>query len=125
MILFYNKLREKIMNTNTLESLLEKEKQLKEELTENDSKILLADFGFTTQVPPDGLKTRCGTPAFVAPEIIIGKAYDTQVDMWSAGCLLYMLIGGYPPFQEGHVLSINAKTRICQNIIFFVTKIYV
>ena len=78
---------------------------------ENDSQILLADFGFTSKVPTDGLKTRCGTPAFVAPEIIIGKPYDTQVDMWSAGCLLYMLIGGYPPFQDESHRGLFRKIR--------------
>jgi serine/threonine protein kinase len=66
----------------------------------NDTSILLADFGFAKYVPEDGLKTRCGTPAFVAPEILVGNRYNTQVDMWSCGCLLYMLIGGYPPFQD-------------------------
>ena len=78
---------------------------------ENDSRILLADFGFTSLVPPDGLKTRCGTPAFVAPEIIIGKPYGTEVDMWSAGCLLYMLIGGYPPFQDESHRGLFRKIR--------------
>ena len=67
--------------------------------TMQDSSILLADFGFAKYVPEEGLKTRCGTPAFVAPEILVGKYYNTQVDMWSVGCLLYMLIGGYPPIR--------------------------
>jgi serine/threonine protein kinase len=78
---------------------------------ENDSQILLADFGFTAKVPPEGLKTRCGTPAFVAPEIIVGNPYKEQVDMWSAGCLLYMLIGGYPPFQDESHRGLFRKIR--------------
>jgi calcium/calmodulin-dependent protein kinase (CaM kinase) II/calcium/calmodulin-dependent protein kinase I len=69
----------------------------------DDTSILVADFGFAAYVPEDGLKTRCGTPAFVAPEVLIGHRYTQQVDMWSVGCLLFMLIGGYPPFQaESH-----------------------
>jgi serine/threonine protein kinase len=68
---------------------------LQDMLTE---KIYFADFGFARHVPDDGLKTRCGTPAFVAPEIILGRSYKTSVDMWSIGVILFMMLGGYPPF---------------------------
>jgi serine/threonine protein kinase len=77
----------------------------------NDTSILLADFGFAKYVPEEGLKTRCGTPAFVAPEILVGKHYNTQVDMWSVGCLIYMLIGGYPPFQDETHRGLFRKIR--------------
>lgn len=77
----------------------------------DDSSILLADFGFAKYVPESGLKTRCGTPAFVAPEIIVGKAYNTQADMWSVGCLIFMLIGGYPPFQDDTHRGLFRKIR--------------
>eukprot|EP00980_Cylindrotheca_fusiformis_P012623 scaffold3084_cov144-Cylindrotheca_fusiformis.AAC.71 len=61
-------------------------------------KIFLADFGFANKVPDEGLKTRCGTPAFVAPEILLGRAYHQPVDMWSIGCILFFMLGGceYP-----------------------------
>jgi serine/threonine protein kinase len=77
----------------------------------DDSSILLADFGFAKYVPEEGLKTRCGTPAFVAPEIIVGKPYNTQADMWSVGCLIFMLIGGYPPFQDETHRGLFRKIR--------------
>jgi calcium/calmodulin-dependent protein kinase I len=77
----------------------------------NDTSILLADFGFAKYVPEEGLKTRCGTPAFVAPEILVGNYYNTQVDMWSVGCLIYMLIGGYPPFQDETHRGLFRKIR--------------
>ena len=77
----------------------------------DDSSILLADFGFAKYVPEEGLKTRCGTPAFVAPEILVGRAYNTQADMWSVGCLIYMLIGGYPPFQDETHRGLFRKIR--------------
>jgi serine/threonine protein kinase len=78
---------------------------------DDDSSILLADFGFAKYVPDDGLKTRCGTPAFVAPEIINKRAYSTSADMWSVGCLIYMLIGGYPPFQDTTHRGLFRKIR--------------
>jgi len=78
---------------------------------DDDSSILLADFGFAKYVPDDGLKTRCGTPAFVAPEIINKRSYSTGADMWSVGCLIYMLIGGYPPFQDTTHRGLFRKIR--------------
>lgn len=77
----------------------------------DDASILLADFGFAKYVPDEGLKTRCGTPAFVAPEILVGKRYNTQADMWSVGCLIFMLIGGYPPFQDETHRGLFRKIR--------------
>lgn len=78
----------------------------------DDSKILLADFGFAKYVPPDLLRTRCGTPAFVAPELLVNDCrYDERVDMWSCGCLLYMLLGGYPPFQDKSHQGLFRKIR--------------
>jgi calcium/calmodulin-dependent protein kinase I len=79
--------------------------------TMDDTSILVADFGFAAYVPEDGLKTRCGTPAFVAPEVLIGSPYTEQIDMWSVGCLLFMLIGGYPPFQAETHKGLFRKIR--------------
>lgn len=77
----------------------------------DDASILLADFGFAKYIPDDGLKTRCGTPAFVAPEIIKGQPYKQEVDMWSCGCLIFMIIGGYPPFQDENHRGLFRKIR--------------
>mmetsp|Transcript_9393 Transcript_9393/g.28051 ORF Transcript_9393/g.28051 Transcript_9393/m.28051 type:complete len:714 (+) Transcript_9393:193-2334(+) len=77
----------------------------------DDSTILVADFGFAKYVPDEGLKTRCGTPAFVAPEILVGKPYNTQVDMWSVGCLIYMIIAGYAPFRDETHRGLFRKIR--------------
>ena len=47
------------------------------------------------------MKTACGTPGYVAPEILANKGYDnTAVDMWSVGVILYILLCGFPPFYE-------------------------
>jgi serine/threonine protein kinase len=77
----------------------------------DDAAILLADFGFAKYIPDEGLKTRCGTPAFVAPEIVQGLSYNQQVDMWSAGCLIYMLVSGYPPFHDTNHRGLFRKIR--------------
>ena len=71
----------------------------------DDATILVADFGFAKYVPDGLLRTRCGTPAFVAPELLVNDCrYDERVDMWSSGCLLYMLLGG--KLERQYVLQI-------------------
>jgi serine/threonine protein kinase len=85
--------------------------------SENDDyNILLADFGFSKKIPRGGLHTRCGTPAFVAPEIVVGAAYDERVDMWSFGVLMFLLIGGYPPFQGEDHRRLFRKVRAADYI---------
>ena len=65
------------------------------------AEIKLADFGLAKKLrSPNSLTTQCGTPAYVAPEILEGQTYGTQVDIWSLGVIIYILLGGYPPFHE-------------------------
>eukprot|EP00934_Nitzschia_sp_Nitz4_P007937 Nitzschia sp. Nitz4//scaffold21_size171442//104174//108556//NITZ4_002174-RA/size171442-augustus-gene-0.186-mRNA-1//1//CDS//3329542450//7927//frame0 len=62
--------------------------------------IKLADFGFAKREETPGcFSTMCGTPAYVAPEILAGVAYGCQADMWSMGVLIYSLLVGYQPFR--------------------------
>lgn len=70
---------------------------------DDDHELKLADFGFAKKCPKEKcLHTQCGTPGYVAPEILSGVAYDTQADIWSLGVIVYILLGGYPPFIEKH-----------------------
>lgn len=67
---------------------------------DNDSYIKLADFGFAARVhEPNSLSKQCGTPFFVSPEILMRKGYDQQSDMWSVGCIVYLLLSGNLPFM--------------------------
>lgn len=61
----------------------------------------LADFGFAKHVP-DITWTLCGTPDYLAPEIVQSKAYNKSVDWYALGVLIFEMIAGYPPFfSEG------------------------
>lgn len=67
---------------------------------DNDSYIKLADFGFAARChEPKSLTKQCGTPFFVSPEILMRKAYDQQSDMWSVGCIVFLLLSGNLPFM--------------------------
>lgn len=62
--------------------------------------VHVTDFGLSKIVNNDknNLKTACGTPSYVAPEILKGGNYGLEVDMWSCGVILYVLLCGFPPF---------------------------
>ena len=67
----------------------------------DNADIKLADFGFACRVhTPQSLTTRCGTPTYVAPEILKNIPYDQSADMWSVGVILYVLLVGYPPLAS-------------------------
>jgi len=67
---------------------------------EDDVSIKLADFGFATRVyTPESLTKQCGTPFFVAPEILMRSPYDQKSDMWSCGVIMFLLLGGDLPFS--------------------------
>jgi len=70
--------------------------------TAADAPIKVADFGLARVVSgKEMMKTACGTPGYVAPEVLKNKGYDSgAVDMWSTGVILYILLCGFPPFYE-------------------------
>ena len=65
---------------------------------EDDVSVKIADFGFAAfRSQGVGMETQCGTPNYVAPEILKGDGdYSKAVDMWSMGVITYIILGGYP-----------------------------
>ncbi|KAJ1021833.1 hypothetical protein NDA13_005445 [Ustilago tritici] len=63
------------------------------------SNVVISDFGLSRFIPDEGLlMTACGSPQYVAPEVLLGKGYNAAVDIWSCGVIAYVLLGGYTPF---------------------------
>lgn len=61
--------------------------------------VVIADLGFAKELEHEDLtKTVCGTPLYMAPEILKGMSYDSKVDVWSLGTVFYEMITGFTPF---------------------------
>uniref|UniRef100_A0A5B6ZW74 non-specific serine/threonine protein kinase n=2 Tax=Davidia involucrata TaxID=16924 RepID=A0A5B6ZW74_DAVIN len=83
-------------------------------LLDDDGKLKVTDFGlsaFSDHLRQDGLlHTTCGTPAYVAPEVIGKKGYDgAKADLWSCGVILYVLLAGFLPFQDDNLVAMYRK----------------
>ncbi|CAI5681019.1 unnamed protein product [Oreochromis niloticus] len=67
----------------------------------DDMDVKIGDFGLATKIEFDGerKKTLCGTPNYIAPEVLCKKGHSYEVDVWSLGCILYTLLVGKPPFE--------------------------
>lgn len=79
----------------------------------SDTEVKLADFGFSKIVKKvNGCRTLCGTPGYMAPEILERwPAYDTKCDLWSVGVILFLLLGGYLPFDDQDEDKVFERTR--------------
>ncbi|RCN45458.1 kinase domain protein [Ancylostoma caninum] len=67
---------------------------------DEDSKIMVSDFGLSKTEDSGVMATACGTPGYVAPEVLQQKPYGKAVDVWSIGVIAYILLCGYPPFYD-------------------------
>eukprot|EP00475_Leptophrys_vorax_P044587 TRINITY_DN899_c0_g1_i1.p1 TRINITY_DN899_c0_g1~~TRINITY_DN899_c0_g1_i1.p1 ORF type:complete len:559 (+),score=156.00 TRINITY_DN899_c0_g1_i1:97-1677(+) len=82
-------------------------------LMDENGHVCLTDFGLSKDVDPDNPEatTFCGTPEYLAPEILRGGAHGKAVDWWSLGILLYELTVGIPPFYSQNVNEMYHKIQ--------------
>lgn len=83
-------------------------------LLDDNGDVKVSDFGLSAiseQIQGDGLfHTLCGTPAYVAPEILGRKGYDAaKADIWSCGIILFVLMAGYLPFHDRNIMVMYKK----------------
>ncbi|KAJ2066107.1 Serine/threonine-protein kinase [Coemansia sp. S2] len=82
--------------------------------------IKVADFGFARNLPSTALaETLCGSPLYMAPEILHYEPYDAKADLWSIGAVIYEMMTGKPPFHaSNHVELARVIERTNDSIVF-------
>jgi len=80
-------------------------------LLDNDLNVKIADFGPPSEIKDgDFLKTSCGSPNYAAPEVIRGGLYTgPEIDVWSCGVILYVMLSGRLPFEDEDVQTLFTK----------------
>lgn len=74
--------------------------------------IKITDFGFARYFDSDiMIQTLCGSPIYMAPEIMKNKQYNNKSDLWSVGIILYEMLTGQPPFKAPNILSLFKKIK--------------
>lgn len=77
-------------------------------LLDRDGHLKITDFGFAKKLH-DRTWTLCGTPEYLAPEIIQSKGHNRAVDWWALGILIYEMLAGFPPFFDDNPFAIYEK----------------
>ncbi len=86
-------------------------------LLDDDHNVKIADFGLSREISDgDFLSTSCGSPNYAAPEVIRGAVYaGPEIDVWSAGVILYVMLCGRLPFEDEDVQILF--TRITRELL--------
>jgi len=84
---------------------------------QNSLDIKVADFGLSTIYTKKPLFTACGTPFYVAPEVVLGEGYNFEIDLWAAGVILYILLSGKLPYAAERETDLY-QLIIDNNLIF-------
>lgn len=84
------------------------------ESEESTSIIKITDFGLARFVQEELATTACGTPGYIAPEIVEGKGYGKEVDYWSIGIILYIMLCGFPPFYDDNNQKLFEAITSCK-----------
>lgn len=77
-----------------------------------DAVLKIADFGFARALAPQLMAdTLCGSPLYMAPEILLSQRYDAKADLWSVGAILYEMLVGTPPYTGANQVALLQAIR--------------
>lgn len=81
----------------------------------DEMEVKIGDLGLAARIEYDGQrkKTLCGTPNYIAPEILSKTGHSFEVDVWSIGCIMYTLLVGKPPFETNSLKETYARIARC------------
>ena len=80
-------------------------------LIDTEGYLKLTDFGFAKYCETRTY-TLCGTPEYLAPEVILSSGHNHGVDWWALGVLLFEMLAGFPPFYDNNVYEIYRKITL-------------
>ncbi|GLJ55411.1 hypothetical protein SUGI_1189660 [Cryptomeria japonica] len=102
----------KVLHENNLIHRDLKPQNLLLSTSDRNAVLKIADFGFARTLQPQGLaETLCGSPLYMAPEIMQFQKYNAKADLWSVGAILFQLVTGVPPYSG------NSQLQLLQNIL--------
>lgn len=82
--------------------------------------LKIADFGFARHLPSTSMaETLCGSPLYMAPEILRYEKYDARADLWSVGTVLYEMVVGKPPFRAQNHVDLLRRIEKVNDVITF------
>ncbi|KAL6424772.1 hypothetical protein ACFW04_010015 [Cataglyphis niger] len=82
----------------------------------DELQVKIGDFGLATRLEHDGerKKTVCGTPNYIAPEVLTKIGHSYEADIWSIGCIMYTLLVGKPPFETSSLKETYSRIKQVQ-----------
>ncbi|XP_023947930.1 serine/threonine-protein kinase polo [Bicyclus anynana] len=83
---------------------------------DDDLHVKIGDFGLAAKIEYEGERKRtlCGTPNYIAPEILTKTGHSFEVDIWSLGCIMYTLLVGKPPFETSTLRDTYKRIKLCE-----------
>lgn len=112
---FVSQLIKGLMYLHYQKSVVHRDLKLGNLFLDSHLNLKIGDFGLSALVKNgEKRKTVCGTPNYIAPEVLLGKAggHSFEADIWSLGVIIYTLLVGVPPFQQKNVEDIYKKIEL-------------
>jgi serine/threonine-protein kinase ULK/ATG1 len=83
---------------------------------DNETIIKIADFGFAKVIGNQLTETVCGSPLYMAPEVLGSQKYNDTADLWSYGVMLYEMLAGHSPFNAKNIVDLSRAHRMTEKI---------